>query len=70
MTKTAMLIREIEKLPEESAAEVLDFVLFLGTRKVFAAPRTQKTPTVKSLFGSLPGIDTDIEKDRDSEDRV
>jgi len=71
MTATAILKKEIENLTEETAAEVLDFVLFLGSRRVFAVPRTPKTPTVKSLFGSLPGLDTDIEKDRDEEeDRV
>ena len=67
MTATAMLKNEIEKLPEEAVAEVLDFVLFLGTRRFIPKP---KAPTVKSMFGAFPGIDTDIEKERDKEDRV
>ena len=63
-----MLKKEIEKLPEEAVAEVLDFVLFLGTGRFAAKP---KAPTVKSMFGAFPGIDTDIEKERDAEkDRV
>ena len=32
MTATAMLMREIETLPEESAKEALDFVLFLRNK--------------------------------------
>jgi len=67
MEVTATLLREIERLPEDSAAEVLDFVLFLGTRRFIPKP---KAPTVKSMFGAFPGIDTDIEKERDKEDRV
>jgi len=32
MTAAAMLIREIETLPEESVTEALDFILFLRTK--------------------------------------
>ena len=32
MTATAMLMREIETLPEEAAVQALDFVLFLRTK--------------------------------------
>jgi hypothetical protein len=32
MTAAAMLMREIETLPEEAVAEALDFVLFLRTK--------------------------------------
>ena len=65
MEVTATLLREIEKLPEDSIAEVLDFVLFLVTRRQTVAP---STPTVKSMFGTLPGICTDVE--REETDRV
>jgi hypothetical protein len=32
MTTAAMLMREIETLPEEAAVEALDFILFLRTK--------------------------------------
>jgi len=65
MATTAILMKEIETLPEEFAVEVLDFVLFLRTRK----PATEfKKPQSKSMFGSFPGISTDIE--REEEDRA
>jgi len=32
MTATAMLMKEIETLPEEAVAEALDFILFLRTK--------------------------------------
>jgi len=62
---TSILMKEIEKLTEESAAEVLDFVLFLRTRKSAAEPNA---PKVKSMFGVFPGIRTDVE--REDGDRV
>jgi len=65
MATSAILMNEIEKLPEDSVAEVLDFVLFLRTRKPVAAPHA---PKVKSMFGFFPGIRTDVE--REEEDRV
>ena len=65
MVMTSILMKEIEKLKEESAAEVLDFVLFLRTRKPVTEPTMPKT---KSMFGVFPGIRTDIE--REDGDRV
>jgi len=65
MTATAMLMKEIEALPEECVAEALDFVLFLRTRKANNIPKKMK---VKSMFGAFPGINTYVE--RDEEDRV
>ena len=65
MATTAILMKEIETLPEAFAVEVLDFVLFLRTRKLISEPETLKT---KSMFGSFPGIRTDVE--REEEDRA
>lgn len=48
MTATAMLIKEIETMPEEAVQETLDFVLFLRTKKgiieVFPKMKTKKMP--------------------------
>jgi len=65
MAATAILMKEIEKLSDEAAAEVLDFVLFIGTRKPVVEPKISKA---KSMFGIFPGIRTDVE--REDEDRV
>ena len=65
MAMTSILMREIESLSEESAAEVLDFVLFLRTRKSAVIP---EAPKAKSMFGVFPSIRTDIE--REDGDRV
>ena len=65
MATTAILMKEIETLPEEFAIQVLDFVLFLRTRKPVVEPKQPKT---KSMFGAIPGISTDVE--REEEDRV
>jgi hypothetical protein len=48
MTTAAMLMREIETLPEESVAEALDFVLFLRTR-------TEQKRTLKNRAWSKEG---------------
>ena len=63
MVKTAILMNEIDNLTEESAAEVLDFVLSLRTRKPTVEPQKSK-----SMFGVFPGINTDVE--REGEGRV
>lgn len=65
MATTATLMKEIEKLPDEFAAEVLDFVLFLRTRKPVAE---LEKPKVKSMYGAFPGLDPSFE--REEEDRV
>jgi len=55
MTAAAMLIKEIEALPEEYVAE--------------ASPNNvTERITVKSMFGAFLGISTDVE--REEEDRV
>ena len=62
MTTTAMLMKEIETMPEESAGELLDFALFLKTKKTInIPPKVEK----KSMFGAFPGIHTDIEWEED-----
>ena len=48
MSATAILMNEIEKLPEKSVAEVLDFVLFLRSRKSAVAFRKARTVSVPS----------------------
>jgi len=62
MTATAMLMREIETLPEESVAEVLDFALFLRTRKKI---KVLKKTERQSMFGAFPGINTTVEREDD-----
>ena len=61
MTATAMLMREIETLPEESVGKILDFTLFLKSRGDYY----QEEPKVKSMFGAFPGISTDIYREED-----
>jgi hypothetical protein len=62
MTATAILMKEIETLPEESVAELLDFALFLRTKKMI---NTFEKPKRKSMFGAFPGINTTIEREED-----
>jgi hypothetical protein len=57
MTSAAMLMKEIETLPEEYMAEALDFVLFLRTRK---AVNTFKKTKVKSISEVFPGMNKPV----------
>ena len=74
MTTTAMLLREIETMPEAAAAQVLDFAMFIKGRHIQAQPvRTGNSavPMIKDAYGifkDLKGMDTTIE--RDDEDRI
>jgi len=74
MTTTAILLREIETMPEEAAAQVLDFAMFIKGRHTQAQPvGTVKfnVPKIKDAYGifkDLKGMDTTIE--RDEEDRI
>ncbi|MCL2281744.1 MAG: DUF2281 domain-containing protein [Fibromonadales bacterium] len=55
-------MKEIEALPEESVAEVLDFALFLRMRKnINILKKTER----KSMFGAFPGINTVVEREED-----
>ena len=74
MTNTAILLREIETMPEATAAEVLDFAMFVKGRHTPVQPvRTSNltVPMIKDAYGifkELKGMDTTIE--RDEEDRI
>jgi hypothetical protein len=71
MTTAAILLREIEAMPEAAAAEVLDFAMFIKDRHTPAQPtRTGSltVPSIKDAYGIFKGIDTHFERDED--DRV
>jgi hypothetical protein len=74
MTATAQLLREIETMPEATAAEVLDFAMFLKGRQIFSKQvgtvnlTVPMTKDAYGLFRDLKGMDTTIE--RDEEDRI
>jgi hypothetical protein len=65
MTTTAMLMKEIETLPEESVSEALDFIIFLKRKKY---TKQTKKISIEDAYGIFKGIDTHFE--RDEEDRV
>jgi hypothetical protein len=65
MTATAMLMKEIETLPQDCVEEVLDFTIFLKKRKCIEPPRRI---SIEDAYGIFKGIDTHFE--RDEEDRV
>jgi len=62
MTAAAILMKEIETLPEESVAEILDFTLFLRAKK---AVNILGKPKSKSMFGAFPDINTAVEREDD-----
>ena len=74
MTTTAILLREIETMPEEAAAQVLDFAMFLKSKNNSAQPAVTAeltVPMIKDAYGifkDLKGMDTTIE--RDEADRI
>jgi hypothetical protein len=74
MTTAAQLLREIETMPEEAAAQVLDFAMFIKGKYAQARPAETARPPVPSIkdaygiFKELKGMDTTIE--RDENDRV
>jgi len=66
MNTTAILIKEIETMPEEAAVQVLDFVMFLKNRH--SLPQSPNSISIKDAFGifkDLKGKDTVIERDDD-----
>jgi len=67
MTTSAMLMQEIETLPEEAATEVLDFVVFLKKRRK-TAKTTANGISLENAYGIFKGIDTHF--NRDEEDRI
>ena len=66
MTTTALLMREVEALPDERAVEVLDFARFLRSKQTPSKPH--KAASIKDAYGIFKGIDTHFERDED--DRV
>jgi hypothetical protein len=80
MTATALLLREIETMPEKEAAQVLDFAMFIKGKHFSARPSFSDNVTVPQItpvpmiqdaygiFKDLKGMDTTIE--RDEEDRI
>ena len=74
MTTAALLLREIETMPEETAVQVLDFAKFLKSKHTSArqaGTANFTVPSIKDAYGifkDLKGMDTTIE--RDEEDRI
>ena len=66
MTIAAMLMKEIETLPEEFAAEVLDYTIFLKKRKNLE--KSAGKISIEDAYGIFKGIDTHFK--RDEEDRI
>jgi hypothetical protein len=58
----ALLMKEIETMPEETAGELLDFAIFLRTKK---SNNTHPKVKIKSMFGAFPGVHTDVEREED-----
>jgi len=65
MTTTAMLMKEIESLPQECIEELLDFTIFLKKRKNIE--QTKKI-SIEDAYGIFHGINTHFE--REEEDRI
>jgi len=65
MTATAMLMKEIETLPEESVTEALDFIIFLKKRR---KEKSASKISIEDAYGIFKGIDTHFE--REEEDRI
>jgi hypothetical protein len=74
MTTAAILLKEIETMPEEAAAQVLDFAMFIKGKHTQVQPVgtvNLPVPMIKDAYGifkDLKGMDTTIE--RDEEDRI
>jgi len=66
MTAAAMLVKEIETLPEESVAEALDFIIFLKNRP-FEVSKPRRIPIEEAygIFRDLKGMDAAIEREED-----
>jgi hypothetical protein len=66
MTANALLLKEIETMPEETAVELLDFARFLkGKQTLSKQPHRIAT---KDAYGIYKGINTHFE--RDENDRI
>ena len=63
MTTAALLLREIETMPEAAAAEVLDFAMFIKSKHTQAQPVGRiATKDAYGIFKELKGMDTTIER--------
>jgi hypothetical protein len=66
MTAAAMLMREIETLPEESIVEALDYIIFLKSKPFeVSKPRRISIEDAHGIFKDLKGMDTTIEREDD-----
>jgi len=66
MNTTAILMKEIETMPEEAAVQVLDFVMFLKNRhSLTQSPNSISIKDAFGIFKDLKGKDTVIERDDD-----
>ena len=69
MTTIAILMRELETMPEGAAAEVLNFAMFLKRKHTSMQPNHRiLIKDAYGIFKDLQGMDTTIE--RDEEDRI
>ena len=66
MTATALLLREIETMPEETVVELLDFAKFLNSKQTLS--KQPHRIATKDAYGLFKGINTHFE--RDENDRV
>ena len=61
MTTAALLLKEIEAMPEERAVEVLDFARFLRNKQNPAQPNNGiAIKDAYGIFKDLKGMDTSI----------
>jgi len=66
MTTAAILLREIETMPEKDAAQVLDFAMFIKSKHTSTQPYNKiAIKDAYGIFKELKGIDTTIERDED-----
>jgi len=69
MTTTAILMKEIETMPEKVAIDVLNYAMFLkGRQTLTKQPHRIATKDAYGIFKDLKGMDTTIE--RNEEDRI
>ena len=69
MTMAALLLKEIETMPEEAVAQVLEFALFIKGKHTSAQPyHNIAIKDAYGIFKDLKGMDAAIE--RDEEDRI
>jgi len=68
MTTAAMLMKEIETLPDEYMAEAFDLIVSLKNKSVETSTRRLGKISIEEAYGIFKGIDTHFE--RDEEDRV